>query len=105
MGTIQYETEELDGGVLLIQVVGQLDTETSARFFSGVEQEIENGHSQIILNCIDLSYISSYGLAMLMRVHSRMKKIGGDVKLARVRTTVSEILHIVGFNKLGPAKQ
>jgi anti-anti-sigma regulatory factor len=37
---------------------------------------------------------------MLVRVNSRMKKLGGDVKLAAVQGTVAEILSVVGLNRL-----
>jgi anti-anti-sigma factor len=40
------------------------------------------------------------GLGMLVRVNSRMKKLGGDVKLAAVHGTVAQILGVVGLNRL-----
>jgi anti-anti-sigma factor len=40
------------------------------------------------------------GLGVLARVHSRMKKIGGDVKLAGVHGPVATIMNIVHFSRL-----
>ena len=39
---------------------------------------VVDGCEKMILDCGELSYISSMGLGMLMRVHSKMKKKGGE---------------------------
>ena len=35
-----------------------------------------------------------------MRVHSRMKKVGGDVRLARLEGVVADAFSIAGFDKI-----
>ena len=79
---------------------GKLDEVGCDYLLSCVENRIENGYTKIILDCDKLAYISSMGLGMLVRVHSRMKKHGGDVKLASVHGVVADLLSMVRLDKV-----
>ena len=87
-----------NGDVLVIRLSGNLDTETCDYFFTCLEDEIERGHTKMIIDCRDLEFVSSLGLGMLLRAHARLKKHGGNVKLARVGGAVADLLRMV---KLG----
>ncbi len=63
-------------------------------------KDFVDGNKKLILNCGQLTYISSMGVGILVQVHSRMKKIGGEVKLAAVQSGVAQILSVVGFNRI-----
>ena len=39
-------------------------------------------------------------LLLLVRINSRMKKLGGDVKLAAVQGAVAKVLSVVGLNRI-----
>ena len=99
---IDYHTYKIkpDDDVLVVGLSGQLDTESCEYFFSCLETEIENGCVNLIVDCRNLDFISSMGLATLIRVHSRMKKHGGNVKLARVEGTVASVIHTMQLDKL-----
>jgi anti-sigma B factor antagonist len=99
---IDFGTYKLkpDDDVLVIALVGQLDTESCDYFFRCLEGEIDNGHVKLIVDCRELQFISSMGLGMLLRAHSRMKQHGGDVKLARVIGTVAKAIQTVQLHKL-----
>ena len=99
---IDFGTYKLkpDDEVLVIGLSGQLDTESCEYFLSCLEGEIKDGHIQLIVDCRNLEFISSMGLGMLLRAHSRMKKHGGDVKLARVGGTVAKVMQTVQLDKL-----
>ena len=99
---IEFRTYRIlpDDDVLVVGLSGQLDTETCEYFFSCLEDQIESGHVNMIVDCRGLQFISSMGLAMLIRAHSRMKKRGGNVKLARVDGTVAKVIQTVQLDKL-----
>jgi len=94
-----YKTGE-DDEILVMKVSGKLDNETSLYFFDCVESEIEDGSTKIVLDFEELGHISSLGLGMLVRVHSRMKSQGGDVKFAHIRGVAAEVVGAIGLNKL-----
>lgn len=100
MFNFHYEKVGKEQDIVSVVLSGRLD-ETSCNYVLGcVEDEILEGRKKLILDCGQLTYISSMGLGTLVRVNSRMKKIGGDVKLASVHGTVSEVMRVVGLNRL-----
>lgn len=99
---IDYETYTMGDAneILVIALSGLLDNDGSEFFLDCLKGQIEEGHKQIVIDCRDVSYISSLGLGTLVRAHSRVKKVGGNVKLARVEGLVAEVLIRVGLQKL-----
>lgn len=94
-----YEHED-NPAIHVVDIEGNLDGETAEYFFKCIEATIDEGRTKLIVNCVKLEYISSLGLAMLMRVHARMKKLGGDVRVARLEGVVADALSISGFDKI-----
>ena len=99
---IDFETYKVepDDKVQVIGISGQLDTASCEYFFSCIEDEIKRGNVDLIIDCRNLEFLSSMGLAMMIRVHSRMKKLGGNVKLARVEGTVADVIRTVHLDKV-----
>lgn len=89
-----------DKEVLVIELAGQLDSESCSYFFSCLEDAVEDGASKIVVDCRALEFISSMGLGMLIRAHARMKKRGGDVKLARVPGLVVGVFKTTGLDRI-----
>ncbi|MCE9604682.1 MAG: STAS domain-containing protein [Planctomycetia bacterium] len=100
MFNFEYEKVGKNGDILAVVLFGTIDETNYEYLLKCVAEEILDGSKKLILNCEQLTYISSMGLGMLVRVHSRMRKLGGDVKLAAVHNTVAQILSVVGLNKL-----
>ena len=99
---IDYTTHKMgeNGDILVVAVGGHLDSESSVFFFDCITGMIEDGAKKLVIDCRDVEYMSSMGLGMLVRAHSRMKKIGGNVKLARVEGLVADVLSTTGLNRL-----
>ncbi|MCP4190913.1 MAG: STAS domain-containing protein [Planctomycetaceae bacterium] len=99
---IDYRRREIgvDGQVLLMELSGQLDAAACEFLFSVIDGEIEDGRNQLIMDCHDLRFISSIGLGMLIRIHSKAKKNGGDVKLSRVHGVIADVIKLVMLDKV-----
>jgi anti-anti-sigma factor len=100
MFNFRYEKVGKDKDILAVVVSGSLDESNCNYLLDCMKEEVLEGRKKLILDCSHLTYISSMGLGVLARVHSRMKKVGGDVKLAGVHGTVANLLNIVRFNTL-----
>lgn len=96
----QYEHVGRDADIVAVVLSGTIDQENCNYLLECVAEEILEGRKKLILDCAQLEYISSMGLGMLVRVHSRMKKLGGDVKLAALQGAVAQIMNVVGLNRL-----
>jgi anti-sigma B factor antagonist len=95
-----YATVGKNDDIVSVVVSGRLDEENCHYLFDCIEQLIEEGRSKVILDCARLEYVSSMGLGMLVRVHARMSKHGGDVKLAALQSTIVSMFSLVGLNRL-----
>ncbi len=89
-----------DNEILVFELSGRLDTASCEYFHSVLEARIKDGNEKVIIDCDDLEFVSSTGLRIMMRVHARMKKQGGDVKLARIHGAVAKVMRIVRLDKV-----
>ena len=94
------ETAGSDNEILIFHLNGRLDAAECDDLFTVLDGYIDRGHSQLILDCRDLSFISSAGVGALVRIHTRMRKRGGDVRLARVQGIVADVLRLVMLDRL-----
>jgi anti-sigma B factor antagonist len=94
------ETFGNDGEIQVLRLVGRVDASCCDYLFSVLESRIEDGQKKLILDCDQVDFISSVGLGMLIRAHARMKKHGGDVRLAALQGGVAEVVHLTGLNQV-----
>ena len=99
---IDWNEEALDdeGGAICFKLSGSLDASSCDYLYSVLEERVDGGCKRLILDCQSLEFISSMGLGMLLRIHARLSKRGGDVKLARVHGPVADVFKIVRLDKL-----
>ncbi len=97
---MEFYYDEIDNDVLIITADGGLNADTSEQFVQSVEKLVDAGLKKMIVDCDKLDYISSSGLAVLVRLHNRMKRQGSDVKLASVKGPMPDVLEVTGLNKL-----
>ena len=57
-------------------------------------KELLNKSGQIVLDLGDVTYIDSGGLGTLVALYASARKIGGDIRLARVGRRATEVLQI-----------
>jgi anti-sigma B factor antagonist len=100
MFDFHYEKIGKNKDILRVVLTGKLDGENSDYLMDCVKDEVLDGSTKLVVDCGRLGYVSSLGLGMLVRIHSRMAKLGGDVKLANVQGTVSKLLGVVGLNRI-----
>jgi len=97
---MEFYYHEIDQDVLVLVADGGLDAQTSTVFVEQLETLIDKGLRKIIVDCGKLNYISSAGMSMLLRLHRRMAKLGGDVKLANIHGLIAQILATVHLDRL-----
>jgi anti-anti-sigma factor len=100
MFNFSYEKVGKNNDIITVVLSGTLDENNCNYLLDCVAEEILDGRKKLILDCGKLEFISSMGLGILVRVHSRMKKLGGDVKLAGVQGAVAQVLNMVSLNRI-----
>ena len=71
--------DDVDSEVLVIKADGGLNARTAEGFVEDLEKLVDAGLRKIIVDCSELDYISSFGLGVLIRLHGRLARRGGDV--------------------------
>ncbi|MBN1341029.1 MAG: STAS domain-containing protein [Phycisphaerae bacterium] len=97
---MEFYYHEVDKDVLIVSADGGLSAQTADQFVGDLQQLIDSGLTKIIVDCSNLGYVSSYGLGVLIRIHSKLRRRGGDVKIAAVKSAVMEVLQLTGLEKL-----
>lgn len=88
----------LSDGVLMLKVTGRVDTLTAPALLDFFEKTAkEHEISEVRVDCVDLAYISSAGLRVLMIM---MKNCKDGVTLEGVNATVREIVEQTGFDSI-----
>lgn len=84
---------ELQGNVALLKIDGRLDTVTAPDLEKRINELNVKG---LVLDLLNLEYISSAGLRVLLSSHKKFVKLDG-MKVVNVVPQVMEIFEITGF--------
>lgn len=76
-----------------VSIDGRLDTATAPAFEKFINENIFKMDT-LTLDCMNLEYVSSAGLRVLLSVQKRLK---GGVKLKNVCELVMEVFEMTGF--------
>jgi anti-sigma B factor antagonist len=91
---VDFFYHEIDRDVLILRADGGINADNAGQFVNDLEKLVEAGLIKIIVDCTGLEHISSYGIGVLLRVHKRLARHGGDVKLAGVHAGVVRVLQM-----------
>lgn len=83
-----------------INIVGRLDTINAGSFLQQVEALPDSDMTDVLIDCIDLEYISSSGLRAFISILKRAQKNGGTVKVLNLNNNVKEVFDMTGFSAL-----
>ena len=97
---LSIETQLLDGEILAVVLDGSLNTTTTDQFNQAIQNHLNQGRTKIIIDCRKVDYVSSLGIGSLVALQSRLRKKGGEVKLAALFGVAAEAIRLVGLDKL-----
>ncbi|RCK76592.1 MAG: hypothetical protein IGBAC_0954 [Ignavibacteriae bacterium] len=83
--------------VQIIDLKGYLDAHTASEFEQTMQKLINEKKFNILVNCKNLSYISSAGLGVFMAYIEEVRKYKGDIKLANMPPKIYNVFDILGF--------
>jgi anti-anti-sigma factor len=99
-GGMELYYHEVDRSVLILSADGGLNADTAGELVAQLESLIDAGVTKIIIDCTNLTFISSYGIGVLARLHNKLARQGGDVKIAAAPSRVLQALNIVRIGQL-----
>jgi anti-sigma B factor antagonist len=91
---------ETDGEFAVIRLEGAVDAHTAPKFEEAVETVIEAGKNKIVVNCEQMTYISSAGLGVFMCFIEEVREENGDIKICGLTEKVKQPFEILGFESI-----
>ncbi len=95
-----FEARIIDDDILAVVIRGGLDAATTDEFDEEIQKHLDEGRTKIILDCRFLGFLSSIGIGRLMVLQTRLRRKGGEVKLAALQGMVAEAINVVGLGKV-----
>jgi len=87
-------------GIRLLALDGGLDHTNTDEFIEKMYQMLEEGSPCVVLDLARLTYVSSWGLSSLVRVHHHFATRGGRIAFANLHTAVATLLRLSHLDRL-----
>ncbi|MBI1805185.1 MAG: STAS domain-containing protein [Ignavibacteriae bacterium] len=84
-------------GIQVLDLKGYLDAHTAPDLEKAFQGLLDGRKFSIVVNCKDLSYISSAGLGVFMAFIEDVRKNNGDIKLSNMTPKVYNVFDLLGF--------
>jgi anti-sigma B factor antagonist len=97
---LSIETRLLDDEILAVVLHGSLNTTTTDQFNQAIQDHLDQGRTKFIIDCRNVGYVSSLGLGSLVVLQTRLRKRGGEVKLAALFGVAADAIRLVRLDKV-----
>lgn len=96
---VEFETV-VHEGVSVLKIKGDLDTSTSKLLKQALTELIEEQHYNIVVDMQKVVQINYMGVGTLLERLRQVRKMSGDLKLARLNRITRKALSMVGASKV-----
>jgi anti-sigma B factor antagonist len=98
---MKLRQKELDGGVVILEIEGNILGGPDAMVLNDeVHKLINGGTKKFILNMKSVEHINSSGLGILMASLNAVRQVGGNLRIASAGAKVLELLKITKLNQI-----
>src|SRR5271156_4955834 len=95
-----FQSRIIDGDILAIILRGDLDSASAPEFDRQIQGHLDAGRSKIIIDCRNMGNITSLGIASLVALQTKLRRRGGEVKLATIHGPAMEVMRLVRLDKM-----
>ena len=92
--------EEKSDSVVVCILEGEININSSPQLRKALDNIITRNEKKVLVDFSNVSYIDSSGLATLIEMFQRLKKIGGYMRFSSMDQKVKNIFEITKLNKL-----
>ena len=86
--------------IAIARADGRIDASTAPQLEEELNNMIQQGEENILLNLAGVSYISSGGLRVLLKINKELHKNGGNLILCSLNTDVHKVIKLAGFTSI-----
>jgi anti-sigma B factor antagonist len=92
--------EEKNNDVLICGIEGEIDITTSPQLRKAFDEFVKKNEKKILVDFPNVVYIDSSGLATLIEMSQRLKKIGGRIRFSGMNQKIKNIFEVTKLHKL-----
>jgi anti-anti-sigma factor len=96
---IDIQQEDVDG-TRVLALTGRLDTETSADVELTLQDLMNAGERNFLVDMSGVGYVSSAGLRVLLATAKQLEGGKGSLRLCSLNASVKQVFDVAGFSKL-----
>jgi anti-sigma B factor antagonist len=85
--------------VSVVALFGFVDRHTIALLDGALAGLLDRGRARIIIDCAELTYISSNGMGVFISYVSKARSQGGDIKLCNLRDVARTVITMLGLHR------
>jgi anti-sigma B factor antagonist len=100
MSDFKVNIRERDGSIHVLELKGYLDAHTTPVLEDSFQKLLNEKKFRIVVNCKELTYISSAGLGVFMAFIEDVRANNGDIKMSDMNQKVFNIFDLLGFPML-----
>lgn len=93
-------TIEKENSQIVARLSGRLDTAAAVEITPQMEQLAEQAAGHIVLDCTDLSYISSSGLRLFLTLRKESASKSGKLQVRNINADIRQVFMMTGFISL-----
>ncbi|KNZ41414.1 STAS domain-containing protein [Acetobacterium bakii] len=82
----------------VVDLIGRIDTNTSADFQKELEEYYTKEGFSLILNFENLDFVSSAGLRVLLLIQKKANALKGKMLIKNVKPEIQEVFEMTGFS-------
>jgi anti-anti-sigma factor len=87
-------------GIAEVVLVGSLDSSWSSYLSDRIDEVVRSGALEVRVDMAGVSYLSSNGIALLVRYHRQLQKIGGRLRIVADSEAISQVLRLTGVSQI-----
>ncbi len=97
---ISEERVQSDPAVSVISLKGTIETANASSLEETLERLVVDRCYRIVIDLSGVTYISSAGWGIFISEIKRIRRNGGDIKLAAMKPEVREVFELLEFNSI-----
>jgi anti-anti-sigma factor len=96
---METQVEE-KGDVIVIRLEGRLDAASSPNLEKQINSIIDTGHFKIALNFVNVDYLSSSGMRLMLSISKKLKSLEGKLVACNMNEDVMDVIKMTGFQQV-----
>jgi anti-sigma B factor antagonist len=97
---VNVSLRPLPGGIVALDLRGFVDKHTVHVLDQSIARLVEQGRGKLVVNCKDLTYISSDGMGVFLSHLIKIRKAGGDIKFCAMHREARTVVNVLGLGNL-----